>query len=101
MKQQVKIQFNKKVLECYNYTSQYARFTVYMRYYDDDDSEDEIISFHVNNKDDLIDYIDNDLNDYINDSYDYESIQSIFIYFISDTNGLKTYELVDTLFEKK
>jgi len=104
MAQLIKIEFNDEVLNHYNRTNSfYPCFSVKIRFENGD--EDELESFHVKDKENLIDYIEYNLQDYINDNFndDENIIDEVFInyeYIGSYRNDTVEYELIDTLFTR-
>ena len=104
MNHSIKIEFNDDVLNYYNRPNPfYPCFSVRIRFENGD--EEELQSFHVKDKENLINYIEYNLQDYINDTFndDENLIDEVFInyeYISSYSNDTVKYELIDTLFTR-
>jgi len=101
MAQSIKIQFNDEVLNYYNRPNPvYPCFSVNIRFENGD--EEELQSFHITNKENLIDYIEYNLQDYINDNFndDENLIDEVFINYEYIGSYTVKYELIDTLYTR-
>ena len=103
MAQSIKIQFNDEVLNYYYYNRPnpvYPCFSVQIRF--ENGYEEELESFHITNKENLIDYIEYNLQDYINDNFndDENLIDEVFINYEYIGSYTVKYELIDTLYTR-
>ena len=75
--------------------SEYPRFSICVNYWEEEILEDEHIKiFYPDNKEELIDYINTDIQEDLNN---YDDIESVEIYWEKDCCDL---ELVDRIYEK-